>query len=127
MKLETRLPNLTTVLDVAGLAPEYAGIQVEVRLNPDFPVYEAPVLAAPAEPEPWQTELYFRRARFLKRVTIPGKFVENGQDLTVEIDGDAAKLWELETAEGFDPRITQWGAMEVILRREELWEGRLKN
>ena len=122
MKLETRLPNLTATLDAADLAPEYAGITVVVRLNPDFPVYEAP-----AEAAPWQTELYFRRARFLLRVMVPGQFVDGGEALTIEIDGDARRLWELETAEGFDPRITQWATTEVVLHREQLWEDRLKN
>lgn len=127
MKLQTRLPLLTYRLDCAGLAPEYAGIVVVVRLNPDFPAYTVPDPSTGSGPEVWQTEVMFRRARFVQRVLIPGRFTDDGQDVEVAIDQDPLKLYELETAEGFDPRITQWATTQVILRREELWQARLKN
>jgi len=135
-----KLPPLTTRLDASEMAEEYAGIEIELRVNPPWPDYEEPDVET-LQAEPWRTTPWALRARAVKAVWVPEPFLD-GAELgggwayvnrdgtrwaSFAVDYDPERLYRLESDPEWDPRITAWATAQFFGRRGELFEARLKN
>lgn len=129
-----RLPILTTTFDAGDLSPEYAGVQVVMRLNPPILDYKAPWDGVEdqakredmMQAEPWAAAFYVRRAMSFVSVVIPGKFTDDNLMEVVEIN-QARDLWVLESRSDFDPVITLWASGQWADKRDARIRGELGN
>jgi hypothetical protein len=130
-----KLPEMTVDLDAGELAPAYEGITITLRVNPPYPAYRPPwadvedraEAAEMRKAEPWLAEFWYMRARLIKSVTVPGSLTDDGKPETIEINYDARVLYDLESDERFDPRITMWATAQFGERGDELFERAAKN
>jgi hypothetical protein len=130
-----KLPEMTVALDAGELAPVYAGVEVVLRVNPPYPNYRPPwadiedkaEAAGMRAAEPWLSEFWYMRARLIKSVTIPGNLTEGGEPEVIAINYSARALYDLESDEGFDPRITAWATAQFGMHNDELFERAAKN
>ena len=120
-----RLPALVQAVDVGEWQPRYAGIVLEVRLNPPVVRFEAEE-AEGEERKPWETAFYHGAAARLERLVVPAELTDSGQEEVVVLDSPEA-VYRLEHRQDFDPGILAWILSEYPRLRNEYLEGALKN
>jgi len=120
-----RLPRLTHEVDLGEWQPRYAGIVLEIVLNP--PVVEFDDSGdADQERAPWETAFYHGAAARLVRLVAPGELTDSGQEEAVDLDS-AEAVYRLERRPDFDPAILAWILSEYSRLRSEYLAGALKN
>ena len=135
-----RLPRLVHAVDVGDWQPRYAGIVLEILLNPPVVEFEgedgdrraglkpAPTAGHDADQEraAWDTAFYHGAAARLVRLVVPGELTDSGQEEAVELDS-AEAVYRLERRADFDPAILAWILSEYGRLRNEYLAGALKN